>query len=108
MGTFQKMKLVSNNIGYGPEPDSNDEVEQILTLTADGEVDFWSYLYGDGEPYDRVNIHRKDTVAPERAREVLELVGVYFKQHPVSFDVTDVGLFPCSTSTRSRVAMYFR
>lgn len=93
MVTIQKMKLVSNNIGYGPEPNPDDEVEQILTLAADGEVDFWSYLYGDGEPYDRVNIHRKDTVIPERARKVLELVGAYFDQHPVSFDVTDVGLW---------------
>lgn len=105
--TFQKMELVSNNIGYGPKPDSSDEVEQILTLLDNGEVDYWSYLYGDGEPYDRVNIHRKGAVAPEKARKVLDLIGAYFEGHPVPFDVTDVGSWALTLTDENGTELKF-
>ena len=33
-----KIKLISNNICYGPEPSTTDEVEQHLTISSIGDV----------------------------------------------------------------------
>lgn len=33
-GELQKMRLVANNMGYGPLPPPDEEVEQRLTITA--------------------------------------------------------------------------
>ena len=37
-GKLQKMRLVANNMGYGPLPPPDEEVEQRLTVTANGKV----------------------------------------------------------------------
>ena len=39
-GTLKKIRIVSNNICYGPMPDSDDEVEQHLTINDEGRVWF--------------------------------------------------------------------
>lgn len=45
-GTLQKIHIVSNGICYGPCPESNDEIEQHLTINARGRVWFSSYNFG--------------------------------------------------------------
>lgn len=45
---IQKIKIISNNICYGPEPSPSDEVEQHLTISATGDVWFIGYNYGEG------------------------------------------------------------
>lgn len=35
-GTSQKVRIVSNNICYGPSPEPDDEVEQHIIINADG------------------------------------------------------------------------
>ena len=52
-GILKSVRIKSNNICYGPEPDDNDEVEQYLTITATGRVWFSArnynqYLIDDG------------------------------------------------------------
>ncbi|MCO1604491.1 hypothetical protein [Desulfosporosinus nitroreducens] len=42
---IQKIRIVSNNISYGPEPLLEDEVEQHLTISASGRVWFTGYKY---------------------------------------------------------------
>lgn len=46
-GILQKIRIVSNCIGYGPRPEPDDEVEQHLTINAEGRVWFSSYKFGD-------------------------------------------------------------
>jgi len=47
-GSAQKIQITSNNIGYGPCPMPDDEVEQRLTITADGCVWFSGYNFDKG------------------------------------------------------------
>ncbi|MDY5629304.1 hypothetical protein [Limosilactobacillus coleohominis] len=45
--TIDKIKLNSENICFGPEPNFDDETRQILTLYRDGHFVFRGYRYGD-------------------------------------------------------------
>jgi hypothetical protein len=46
-GELQKMRLIANNMGYGPLPAPGEEVEQRLTLTANGKVWLSRFSYHD-------------------------------------------------------------
>lgn len=45
MGRIKSIQLISNNICYGPEPASTDEVEQHLTISSSGRVWFSARNY---------------------------------------------------------------
>lgn len=47
-GEAEKIKLVTNNICFGNDPELDDEVEQRLTICKDGRVLFSAYNYGKG------------------------------------------------------------
>lgn len=47
-GQAQKIRIISNNICYGPCPMPEDEVEQHITITDDGRVWFSGYNFGSG------------------------------------------------------------
>ena len=52
VGTPKKIRLVSNNFGYGPWPEADEEIEQRLTITSEGRVWFSGYgpsMMGNGE-----------------------------------------------------------
>lgn len=91
MGIVRQMRLVSNNIGYGPCPEPDDEVEQHLILSSDGELRFFSFCYGDGEPYDKAKERCFKTISPEKARYVLSLITAYFEHNSDGIFATDVG-----------------
>ena len=42
---IKKIKIKSNNICYGPAPELEDEVEQVLTIAKTGKVWFYGYKY---------------------------------------------------------------
>ena len=42
---IKKIKIKSNNICYGPSPEPEDEVEQVLTIAKTGKVWFYGYKY---------------------------------------------------------------
>ena len=37
-GELKKIRLVSNRLGYGPCPEPDEEVEQHITLNAEGQL----------------------------------------------------------------------
>jgi len=45
-GELRKIRLVSHRLGYGPCPEPDEEVEQHITLNAEGQVWFSSYVFG--------------------------------------------------------------
>ena len=45
-GELRKIRLVSNRLGYGPCPEPDEEVEQHITLNAEGQVWLSSYVFG--------------------------------------------------------------
>lgn len=59
VGQVQKIRIISNNIGFGQNPDPGQEVEQHLTITANGGVWFSAYNYlGANEKYKRGRAER--------------------------------------------------
>ena len=90
-GTPQKVRIVSNNICYGPPPEPDDEVEQHITINADGRVWFSAYNFGsgfDGHKKSRSKIYKieKDTAA-----KVLNSIARYFSTEYIEVFATDVG-----------------
>lgn len=46
-GNLQKIRLIANNMGYGPFPAPDEEVEQRLTMTREGKVWLSRYSFHD-------------------------------------------------------------
>ena len=46
-GELQKMRLIANNMGYGPCPTPGEEVEQRLTMIREGKVWFSRFSFHD-------------------------------------------------------------
>lgn len=90
-GQTQRIQIVSNNIGYGPCPEADEEVEQHLTITADGRVWFSGYNFGQGfEKYERGRT-KKYTIGKEATTRILNAVGTYFSDEYDTVFATDIG-----------------
>lgn len=77
-GILQKIQLVSNNICYGPCPEPDDEVEQHLTITADGRVWFSRYCFG-ALGCEHEQIEKLDyTIPKDAANEIMASVSSFF------------------------------
>lgn len=85
------IKLISNNICYGPEPSTTDEVEQHLTISSIGEAWFTGYNY-DGV-YGNYIIGREQQlpIGKQKAGCILSLISHYFNNEPPSLFATDIG-----------------
>lgn len=90
-GTPKKIRIVSNNIGYGPEPDPNVEVEQHITINSKGQVWFSAYNYGQG--MDRFEKARSKNVKIDKiaADKLLKAISVCFGREQIQNLVTDIG-----------------
>ncbi len=90
-GEAQKIQITSNNIGYGPCPEPNEEVEQRLTIAADGRVWFSGYNYGQGfEQYERGRT-KNYSIGKEATACILNAVGTYFTDEYDTVFATDIG-----------------
>lgn len=90
-GKLKKMRIVSNNICFGPCPEPNDDTEQHLTINSDGRVWFSSYTFGDG-----INNHTKSTndsfsIDKNVASKILDKVESYFSNDYYDVFATDIG-----------------
>lgn len=88
---IQKIRIVSNNISYGYCPMPEDEVEQRLTITADGRV--WLSVYNFGQSFGKYENGRTRNlnIGKEAATLILKAVGAYFSDEYVTVFVTDIG-----------------
>ena len=90
-GGVDKIRIVSNNVSYGPCPKLNDEVEQHLTITSCGQVCFSVYSYGDGvEPY-KLSRMNNYSISHNDAERILSAIGDYFSKNYELLLVTDIG-----------------
>lgn len=90
-GETQKIQIISNNIGYGPCPEPDEEVEQRLTIAADGRVWFSGYNYGKGfEQYERGRT-KNYSIGKEAAALILNAVSTYFSKEYETVFATDIG-----------------
>lgn len=91
-GIAKKIQIISNNMGFGPTPMPDEEVEQRLTVTADGRVFFSSYFFGDGKRLTKGE-SRRFKVEPAVAEQILNEVGHFFATDDLSRFATDIGLW---------------
>lgn len=86
---IKSIRIVSNNLGYGPAPDCNDEIEQHLTISSTGRVWCNRYIFGEGYNYE---LYKKEHVfiGKDPAKRILGLVSDFLQSYQGYF-VTDVG-----------------
>ncbi len=90
---IKKFTLISNNIGFGPEPAYYGEVEQRLTMNSNGQVWFTGYGYGEGFGKGTVIREKKLTVDKDAAIEILSLLSQYLKENGQLPLATDIGVW---------------
>ncbi len=90
---LKKVRIISNSICYGPQPEMEEEVEQRLSLTAEGGAVLVRYNYaGKRIEYKRFKIPQ------EEAQAVLSLIekGISDEEYLM---VTDVGCWGLAAET---------
>ncbi len=87
--TIQSIRIVSNNICYGPQPNRYEEVEQHLAITATGEVQCGHYLYGDGDDYE-LRKSENVSISKEASDRILKQIEAFIQSYSPIF-ATDVG-----------------
>lgn len=88
---IQKVRIVSKNICYGPEPLPDDEVEQHLAVSSSGRVWFTGYKYAKG--FGKFEICRREQFEIKKlvAKEIMELFSQYLNCDRLGFYITDIG-----------------
>ena len=90
-GTPQKVRIVSNNICYGPAPESDDEVEQHITINADGRVWFSAYNFVSGFGGHEKSRSKIYKIEKDIAAKVLKSIAQYFSTEYMEVFATDIG-----------------
>lgn len=106
-GSAKKVKIISNNICYGPCPAPDDEVEQHLSITADGRVFFSAYTYGDGMKHHKSRT-KNFKIAPDRASYIVKIIADYFSDDYAVAMATDVGDWEMTLTNEEGVPYRFR
>lgn len=107
-GTIKKMKMISNNICYGPPPESDTEVEQRITVNCEGRVWFTGYNFGnfcEGYEKARVRNYKIDKAAAEK---MLNTIAGYFSSQHDDFFVTDSGNWEMELTNTDDVTYQFK
>lgn len=88
---LRKFTLNSNNICYGPCPESSDEIEQRLTVSANGRVWFTGYVFGEEPGKHPVGRKAYRNIGTELAKKLLDLLEQYFSEEYLIPMATDIG-----------------
>lgn len=90
-GTLKKVRIVSNNVCYGPMPEPDVEVEQHLTINHEGRVWFSGYNFGNaGEKYKKARTNNFK-IEKESADKLLNALATYFGNEYEEILATDSG-----------------
>lgn len=90
-GQACEISIISNNICYGASPQIDDEVEQHLTIAADGNVWFKGYNYGDGFHQYTENREKQFKIDIDKAAVIMKTFTKCFSDELKSVFVTDMG-----------------
>lgn len=88
---LRKFTLISNNICYGPCPEPSDEIEQRLTVTANGRVWFTGHVFGEKPGKHPVGRKAYSNIGAASAQKLLDLLERYFSDEYLIPMATDVG-----------------
>lgn len=89
-GTLKKIRIVSNNICYGPEPQPDDEVEQRLTINDEGRVWLSGYNYGGTDKYEKAR-SKNFKIEKAAADKLFRAISTYFGNEYDEIFATDIG-----------------
>ena len=108
-GNVKKVKIHSNNMGYGFLPREGTEVEQHLTITDDGRV--WLTRYAISEDLNFAKLtkteQRQFKISSDKAKFLLDKYTKYFRdEYEISF-ATDVGSFEMQITDDKGKTAYF-
>ena len=108
-GNVKKVKIHSNNMGYGFLPREGTEVEQHLTITDDGRV--WLTRYAISEDLNFAKLtkteQRQFKISSDKAKFLLDKYTKYFRdEYEISF-ATDVGSFEMQITDDEGKTAYF-
>ena len=106
-GVPQKVRIISNNVCYGPMPEPDEEIEQHITINAEGRVWFSAYNFGSGfgeHEKARSKIYKIEKVS---AAKVLNAIAHYFSNEYIEVFATDIGEWVMEiTNTEGQVYKY--
>ena len=108
-GNVKRVKIHSNNMGYGFLPREGTEVEQHLTITDDGRV--WITRYAISEDLNFAKLtkteQRQFKISSDKAKFLLDKYTKYFRdEYEISF-ATDVGSFEMQITDDEGKTAYF-
>lgn len=107
-GTIKKMRIISNNICYGPMPEPHEEVEQHLTINSEGRVWFSGYNFGTGGgQYEKARSKnfKIDRLATEK---LFGAMAAYFGNEYTEIFATDIGDWVMELTNTGGVTYKFR
>ncbi|MHC6181047.1 hypothetical protein ACYUJ6_14570 [Clostridium sp. JNZ X4-2] len=90
---IQKIKIISNNICYGPEPSPIDEVEQHLTISSTGRIWFSGYNYAGGFGKYKIGRKYQFSISKSITDEIFKLFSQYFESEQLLCYATDIGVW---------------
>ena len=91
-GELRKIRLVSNRLGYGPCPEPDEEVEQHITLNAEGQVWFSSFVFGQHRDGRYEKAHSQNLrIDKAVAARIISAFAEYFSNGYDEVFATDIG-----------------
>lgn len=90
-GEPRKIHIVSNNICFGTPPDTEDEIEQRLTINSDGRVWFSGYNFGEDFKCRQKTRSRIFSIDKSVSAKVLSSVARYFSDEYDELIAEDIG-----------------
>ena len=91
-GEPRKIRIISNSTGYyGLCPEPEEEVEQHLTINADGLVWFSAYNFGDGFDHHKKARSQMYKIDKTSATNMLTSIARYFSDEYDEWFATDIG-----------------
>ena len=90
---LKKIRLISNNICYGPCPEADEEVEQHLTILSDGRVWISRYVFGNSGIKYELKEKKQLNIGKDVAVDILQYTKQYFDEKGLVLLCTDVGVW---------------
>lgn len=91
-GELQKIRLIANNMGYGPLPAPDEEVEQRLTMTREGKVWLSRYSFHD-TMRNRLMSREQFSVDNRCVESLFKQISTHFAENKLIGMATDVPIW---------------
>ena len=91
-GELQKIRLIANNMGYGPLPAPDEEVEQRLTMTREGKVWLSRYSFHD-TMCNRLMSRKQFSVDSRCVESLFQQISTHFAENELIGMATDVPIW---------------